>query len=280
MANEKNMMTKKTLRLALLIPISIICNSLFLFIAVMDFRTFFHREEKPTTGTFLRFTEVRPNETPLLFLSFLVLKLVILIDTVFILLTLCEEGKKKLPVVGGSLIHHVGTLGWIMMIITGALPYNTGITYCLFLLEFCFPLRALVNLVYVNESDQSVGSRNRVLVRVSPKVQWQLKVFMLDMFMSGGGAFAAIFIYLLILSDETLDAKTKNDVFFTYLFCILFWFVQLGSFHRASQNRLIGKVVKQAARPFTEQTKDSDVEQSSEVSEQEEVCNVLLVPVE
>ena len=259
---------KKTLRLAVLLPLSIICNSLFLFIAARDFQSFFFVEEEKTTAgirtTVIKFTTVTPDETPLLFYSFAAFGLVLFVDTVFILIALCEEGRKKLPVIGGSLVHHVGMLGWILNVAAGGLPYSTGIAYCLFLLEFCFPLRILVNLVYrkkekkekkeSSEEEEKSSNGNGV----SPKILWQFKVFMLDMFMSGGGTFAAIFVYLLSLSAETLNAKARKDIFYTYLFCILYWFVQLATLHRASQNRLIEKAAKEAADYYKEEAKKID----------------------
>lgn len=229
-------MDKKNIRLALLFPLSTICNTLFLITTVLEIQRYVvDRDSSSTTTTVLQFTEIHPSRTPLLFASLLLFGLVLIIDTIFCIIALYEEGKKKLPVVGGSLIHHLGAFVWVLRLVTGRLPYTTWASLALLCLEFCFPLRILVNILYPKPSPR--------------KVSRLLQVFMVYMFMQGGGAFVVVMLILVYSTEKdkhSLELKQHREAIITYVCCILYWFVQLVTCHRIGQDRLVQKAIRES----------------------------------
>jgi len=255
-------MDKKSTRHALLFPLSTVCNALFLLTTALEFqRCVLDRDS--STMTVLQFKQIHPSQTPLEFASLILFGLVLTIDAIFCVIALCEEGKKKLPVVGGSLIHHLGALAWVLRLVTGRLPYTTWTSLALLCLEFCFPIRILVNILYPKPSPQ--------------KVARLLQVFMVYMFMQGGGAFVVVLLLLVYFTERnqhSLQVTKEREIIFTYLGCLLFWFVQLATFHNISQDRLVKRAIRESISSFEEKEEvvsSTDDEEDDNINHKEDI---------
>lgn len=102
------------------------------------------------------------------------------------------------------------------------------------------------------KQQRSKSQRNQKLLN--------LQVFALDMFLSGGGTFSAIFIYFIVVSDPTISEATRLDLFITYLTCILYWFFQLFTAHRSSLTRLLRQYSDDQQRSTTRSVDDEKVD--------------------
>lgn len=234
-SNNNEVSHKQCLRRErLLLPFSIIANILFLVVAILDFKDDIigqtNYEDDGVDGVLpmIKFTSIEePAETPLLFSAFASFGLVLILDLIFIIVAISQGGRRKFSQLSGALLHHCGFLVWVTQLLLGYIPYTTGVGYCLFLLEFCYPVRMIQSIKFDGKSRSEEESR----------LKTKAMVFCLDMFFSGGGTFAATFVYIATLSCASANIYWK--IFWTYLLAIIYWFFQLFFFHRRSLERIL-----------------------------------------
>lgn len=231
----------KNLRNWTILPLSAVANCLFLAVAIFDALDIF------SNGSRMVYKYITPQESPMLFAAFTVFGVELFFDAIFCILSIVNE-KTKASVLAAVLVHHIGFFVYVVRLLLSHSVYIAGTSFCLTLLELCFPLRLIVHCRYPRITKQ--------------KVRLQLLVFALDMFASGGGTFVAAVFYIFALADKSITLAMRQDVFWTYLFCFVYWFFQLFTAHRWSLQRLLKKLVEVEKKEDAEKTGGSDKDEA------------------
>lgn len=237
---------ERRLRVYGLAPLAFIQQFFLMASCVQDFVDYAESEQKVAALT------VDVHNTTMRFLALGAFFLVILLDLGFIIRTLYRgprltvtRFKRLWPICS----HHVGFGVLTGRILFQSLEYVYGLAYVALLSEFCFGLRLVLNfqltaispIPQITESTNTLKGNNwtNVQQRIHRQRSWQMRLLFLDLFFGGGGTSAAVFIYALILGDESLGDQTKRGYTIIISLAILYWLIQLVSNHRITLERLL-----------------------------------------
>jgi len=226
--NYPQCFSKQKLRIGLLVPLSFASQILFCVAAIEDFVGY------SSAAGLIILTKLSPlEEFPIRAVAFSLFLSVLLLDSAFAMEAILRGGLSKLKVLFPLILHHLGFGAWAFQILVGIQPYCSGNSYVVFLLEFCFSLRLLLGWFYPSTTSSSKA-----------KLVWQSRIFALDMFLSGGGAFTTAFLYGIVIVDPNLSASERKSTLIVYGMAIIYWFLQLFLVHLTSLNRLLKNLAR------------------------------------
>jgi len=215
--------SKQQIRIGILVPLSIASQALFFVTGIHDFMGYY------STAGLIVLTTLSPlEEFPVRVTAFSMFLAVLCIDSCFALEAIYQGGLQKVKVLLPLLLHHFGFGAWVLQILLGVIPYCVGNSYVIFLLEFSFSLRLVLGWFYPSTS--------------RGKIFWQIRLFALDMFFSGGGSFTTIFLYGITIVDPHLTGEERKAVLLTYGIAIGYWIFQLFAVHLRNLNAMLSKL--------------------------------------